>query len=164
MKKTIITFIGSGLLFITGLKAQTIQEGKNHLYADRYKSATGVFEKLLATNPNNIEATYWLGQTYLEMDEIAGARLAATRQLYEKALQSSANAPLLIVGMGHVELRENKTSEARQRFEIALTMTRTKKGDDPAILTAVGRANAEAKAGDYNYAIEKLLAAVMTAK
>ncbi|MBL0132076.1 MAG: hypothetical protein IPP43_14055 [Chitinophagaceae bacterium] len=61
--------------------------------------------------------------------------------------------------MGHVELRENKTSEARQHFETALTLTRTKKGDDPAILNAIGRANAEAKAGDYNYAIEKLLAA-----
>ncbi|MEP6701142.1 MAG: tetratricopeptide repeat protein [Bacteroidota bacterium] len=159
MKKTIITFLAAGLLLITGLKAQTIQEGKNHLYADRFKSATGVFEKLLATNPNNIEATYWLGQTYLEMDEIAGARVATARQLYEKALLSSANAPLLLVGMGHVELRENKTSEAKQRFETALTMTRTKKGDDQTILTAIGRANAEAKVGDYNYAIEKLMAA-----
>ncbi|MEO6612437.1 MAG: tetratricopeptide repeat protein [Chitinophagaceae bacterium] len=158
-KKTLITFLASGLLLVSGLKAQTIQEGKIHLYADRFKSATGVFEKLLATNPNNIEAAYWLGQTYLEMDEIAGARVANTRLLYEKALQSSANAPLLLVGLGHVELRENKLNEARQHFETALTMTRGRKGDDPAILAAVGRANAEAKAGDYNYAIEKLLAA-----
>ncbi len=158
-KKTLITFLASGLLLVSGLKAQTIQEGKNHLYADRFKSATGVFEKLLATNPNNIEATYWLGQTYLEMDEIAGARVASTRQLYEKALQSSANAPLLLVGLGHVELRENKLNEARQHFETALTMTRGRKGDDPVILGAVGRANAEAKSGDYNYAIEKLMAA-----
>lgn len=159
MKKTLITFLTTGLLITTGLKAQTVQEGINHLYADRFKSAIGVFEKLIAANPNNIEATYWLGQAYFEMDEYAGARKAAARQLYEKALQTSANAPLLLVGMGHVELKEGKTNEARQKFESALTMTRTKKGDDPVILNAIGRANVDARQGDLPYAIEKLEAA-----
>ena len=45
MKKITITFLAAGLLFVSGLKAQTIQEGMNHLYADRFKSAIGVFEK-----------------------------------------------------------------------------------------------------------------------
>ena len=67
--------------------------------------------------------------------------------------------------MGHVELHENKLSEARQRFETAITMTRGKKGDDPVILNAVGRAITnsynvkEKKGGDINYAVEKLKAA-----
>ena len=160
MKKTTITFLVSALLLINGLKAQTIQEGMNHLYANRFKSAITVFEKLLAINPNNMEAIYWLGQIYLEMDEIMGARIALAKKLYEKALMSNGNAPLVLVGMGHVELLENKTSEARQRFETALTMTHTKKGDDPVILTAIGRANADAKAGDFNYAIPLLESAV----
>ncbi len=89
MKKITITFLAAGLLVVSGLKAQTIQEGMNHLYADRFKSAIGVFEKLLATNPNNIEATYWLGQTYLDMDDNAQAR-----QSYEKALATNGSAPL----------------------------------------------------------------------
>ena len=159
MKKTTITLLAVGLLFVSGLKAQSIQEGVNHLNAGRVKNATINFEKMLALNPNNIEAIYWLGQSYLDMEEIAGARIKSAREIYEKGLQSSANAPLLLVGMGHVELLENKTSDARQRFESALTVTRTKKGDDPAILVAVGRANVDAKSGDYNYAIEKLKAA-----
>lgn len=159
MKKTVFTFLVTGLL-ISGLKAQTIQEGKTHFYAQRYNSARAVFDKILAANPNNIDAIYWLGQTLLETEEIAGARRTAARQLYEKGLQTSANAPLLLVGMGHVELLENKNNEARQRFETALTMTRTRKGDDPVILTAIGRANVNAKNGDFNYAIQKLTAAV----
>lgn len=154
MKKTLIAVLISGLLVSTGLKAQTIQEGVNNLYADKFQTAVDIFQKLLAVNPNNTEATYWLGQTYLDMDDNASAR-----QVYEKALMASANAPLVLVGMGHVELLENKTSEARQRFETALTMTRTKKGDDPVILNAIGRANVDAKAGDLAYAIEKLKAA-----
>ena len=43
MKKTAITFLMSGILISAGLKAQTLQEGINHLYADRFKSAIGVF-------------------------------------------------------------------------------------------------------------------------
>jgi tetratricopeptide (TPR) repeat protein len=151
MKKTIITFLASGLLLITGLKAQTIPEGMNHLYADRFKSAVGIFEKLLATNPNNIEATYWLGQTYFDMDNNAAAR-----QLYEKALATNGSAPLILVGLGHADLLDNKTNDARQKFEAAITAATTKKGPDQMVLTAIGRANVDAKSGDYNYAIQKL--------
>ncbi len=159
MKKTTITFLVSALLIISGLQAQTVQDGKNHLFAQRYNSAVSTFEKMLATNPNNIEAIYWLGQTYLESEEIMAARIATTRQLYEKAMQSTNSAPLVIVGMGHLDLLANKASDARQKFETALTMTRTKKGDNLDIVNAVGRANTEAKSGDFNYAIEKLQAA-----
>jgi hypothetical protein len=35
--------------------------------------------------------------------------------------------PLVLVGMGHVELIEGKTNEARQRFEAAISMSRGKK-------------------------------------
>lgn len=159
MKKVSVSFLVATLLMVGSLKAQSLQDGVNDLYAERYKSAKATFEKLLAGNPNNLDAIYWLGQTYLEMDDVAGAK-----GVYEKALLASANAPLVLVGMGQVELIENKPSEARQRFEAALTMTRGKKGDDPTILNAVGRAitnvyNDKEKKGDINYAIEKLEAA-----
>lgn len=162
MKKISITFLVTSLLFAGAVKAQSLQDGVNDLYAQRYKSAKATFEKLVASNPNNVDATYWLGQALLEMDDLAGAK-----NVYSKALLSSANAPLVIVGMGQVELMENKTSEARQRFEAAITMTRGKKGDDPVILNAVGRAITnsysvkEKKGGDINYAVEKLEAAAL---
>ncbi|MDP4263747.1 MAG: tetratricopeptide repeat protein [Bacteroidota bacterium] len=161
MKKISMTFLAAGLFMITGIRAQTVQDGVNDLYAERYKSAKGTFEKLLAANPNNIEATYWLGQTYIAQKDIPGAR-----DIYSKALMASANAPLLIVGMGQVELNEKKLSESTQRFEAAITMTRTKKGDDPVILNAIGRAitntyTDKEKIGDINYAIEKLEAAAL---
>ena len=38
----------------------------------------------------------------------------------------------------------------------ALTVSRTKKGDDPAVLNAIGRANVDAKDGNLTYAVEKL--------
>lgn len=142
------------LLFVTGMSAQTIQEGMNHLYAKRHKSAVAVFQKLLAVNANNIEATYWLGQTYFNMDDNNAARI-----LYQKALSASANAPLLLVGIGHADLLENKNNEAKMSFDAALIATHTKKGDDPGIQTAIGRAIVDSKTGDFEYAIQLLKAA-----
>lgn len=107
MKKTLITLLASGLLSVA-VQAQTLQEGINNLYAGRIKNAITVFEKLLAVNPNNIEAIYWLGQTKLETDEIMGARLKDVRSIYEKALQATNGAPLIKVGMGHIDLLTNK--------------------------------------------------------
>ena len=152
----------AGLLVVHAIHGQSIQDGVNDIYAERYKSAKATFEKLIASNPNNIDAIYWLGQTYIGMGDIAGAKI-----VYDKALLASANAPLVIVGMGQVELNEKKISEARQRFEAAITMTRGKKGDDPVILNAVGRAitntyNAKEKTGgDIDYAVQKLEAAAV---
>jgi tetratricopeptide (TPR) repeat protein len=136
---------------LANLGAQSLQEGINHLYADRFKNAEQTFQKLLAANPNNAEATYWLGQTYLDMDNNDAAR-----QLYDKALAANGNNPLFMVGKGHVLLLDKKVDEARQLFETALTTSRTKKGDDPAVLNAIGVANVDAKEGNLTYAVEKL--------
>ena len=151
MKKTLIAVSIIAALITTGAKAQTLQEGINHLYADRFASAVQVFQKLLAVNPNLMEANYWLGQTYLDMDENDAARL-----LYDKSLQLNGNAPLYLVGRGHVHLLDNKIEPARQMFEAAIAISKTRKGDDPSILNAVGRANVDAKQGNFQYAIQVL--------
>ncbi len=153
-KKITAVILAIGFLSVPGLKAQTIQEGMNHLYADRFKSAIAVFEKMIATNPNDMTATYWLGQVYFDMDENAKAR-----QLYEKALATNGSAPLILVGLGHADLHDNKTSDARQKFEAAITAATSGKKIDPNVLTAIGRANVDAKAGDAVYAVQKLEAA-----
>jgi tetratricopeptide (TPR) repeat protein len=153
MKKTVMIAM-AGLLLMTSVKAQNLQEGINHLYADRFKSAIGVFEKLLASNPNNIEAAYWLGQTYLDEDKNDLAR-----QLYDKTLGTSNNAPLILVGRGHIDLLDKKIPEGRQKFESAITATRGRKGDDPVILNAVGRAIVDANLKDQalnDYAVQLL--------
>ena len=97
MMKTTITILFASALSIAGIKAQSIPEGINHLYAERNKSAKETFEKLVAANPNNLEAIYWLGQSYLAMNDVKSAR-----DLYSKTLQANGNAPLILAGMGHV--------------------------------------------------------------
>jgi tetratricopeptide (TPR) repeat protein len=155
MKKSAIVVFFTAFVSIAAL-AQNVQEGLNNIYAQRFQSAKSSFEKQIASNPNNIEAIYWLGQTYILQGNTAGAR-----SLYEKALGTSNNAPLIVAGMGHVLLLEGKGPEARQQFEAAINASRGKKGGDPLVLNAVGRANVEAytetaKRGDLDYAIAKL--------
>ena len=104
--------------------------------------------RLLASNPNNIEAIYWKGQTLFDTKDSAAAC-----DLYSKALQTNGNAPMLLVGMGGCELRMGKTQDARQRFETAISLT---KGKDIPIFNAIADNNIDAPQGDAQYAIEKL--------
>ena len=155
MKKSVLVLFFAAFLSVAAF-AQSIQEGVGHFYAQRFQSARSTFEKLIASNPNNIEANYWLGQVLLSQKNVAAARAH-----YEKTVTASNNAPLLLVGLGHVNLLQGKKAEARQQFETAINASRGKKGSDPLVLNAVGRANVESytekdKAGDLEYAIAKL--------
>ncbi|MEO8962948.1 MAG: tetratricopeptide repeat protein [Ginsengibacter sp.] len=150
MKKIglVVSFVIMGSI----LFAQSMDEGKQFLNYERYESAEGVFQKLLTADPKNEDAIYWLGQNYLQNQDIVDTTSA--KELYQKALQANPNSPLLIVGMGQVELQQGKKTDARNRFETAINMA--KKRDRDEILTAVGRANVKAKDGDILYGIDKL--------
>ena len=148
MSKRFISFVTMVVLGSNVLFAQSVEQGRKFFYYERYKSAKENFEKVLAANPNNIDATYWLGQTLLEQKDSVAAK-----NLYQKALQQNGNAPLILIGMGELELREGKTNDARQRFETAISLT---KGKDVDVFNAIGRANVDARSGDATYAIEKL--------
>jgi tetratricopeptide (TPR) repeat protein len=150
MKKSLAVFFLTMIVVVQSW-AQSVQEGINHLYAERFESAKGIFDRMTASNPNNLEATYWLGQTLIKMNNVPAAK-----SLYEKTLAANGNAPMILAGMGQIDLIEGKTNEARQRFEAAINASRTKKGDDPNVLAAVARANVDTKAGDVAYAIQKL--------
>lgn len=149
MRKIKIISLLITLLF-TGniLFAQTVDEGKRFLYYERYNSAKDVLSKLVNANPNNVEAAYWLGQTYLGQDDSITAKA-----LYQKTLNANPNSPLMLVAMGQIALMDHQKSDARNRFETAISLT---KGKDYNVLNAIGRANVDAKEGDAVYAIEKL--------
>ena len=156
MKKYLYSLVLSAVMCGNALFAQSVDQGKKFFYYERYNSAKAELEKVLAANPNNIEATYWLGQTLLEMKDSVAAR-----DLYQKALATNGNAPLLLVGTGQVELMDGKKEEARQRFETAISLTKSKDID---IFNAIGRANVQARNGDADYALEKLNQATQVKK
>jgi tetratricopeptide (TPR) repeat protein len=136
--------------------AQTLEEGRKFLYYERFQSAQNTFEKVLNANPNNIDAVYWLGQTMIHRRDTRDT--AGAKALYSKMLAANGNAPLLLVGMGHVELLYGNKTDSKQRFETAISLTKEK---DINVLNAVAYANVDAKAGDPDYAIQKLTTATL---
>ncbi len=135
------------------INAQTIEDGKNFLYLEKYKSAKAAFEKLVAANPNDADAAYWLGQTLISPDDRTANDIATAKALYQKSLLANSNSALLLAGIGHVELLEGKVKEARNHFETAISLSQ---GKSFPVLNAVGFANINAKEGDATYAVEKL--------
>jgi tetratricopeptide (TPR) repeat protein len=152
MRKKITTglFFLAALLFAGTTMAQSIEEGKKFMYYERFKSAKEVFQKLIAANPNNEEAIYLLGQAEIGLEDVPAAKA-----LYQSKLAAAPNSPLILAGMGHVELLEGKTQDARNRFETAISLSQ---GKSIPVLNAVGFANAnpDSKNGDAAYAIAKL--------
>ncbi len=152
MRRTITTgiFLLASILFAGSTMAQTVDEGKKFIYYERFKSAKEVFQKLVAANPNNEEATYWLGQAEIGLENVPAAKA-----LYQAKLSATPNSPLVLAGMGHVELIEGKTQDARSRFETAISLS---EGKSIPVLNAIGFANGnpDSKNGDAAYAIAKL--------
>ena len=152
-KSKIGVFFLMAIVFANFSNAQTLDEGRKFLYNEKFNSAKQTFEKLIAANANNVDAVYWLGQTMIadnDNKDIAGAKA-----LYLKTLAANSNSALLTAGVGHMELLEGNTADARNRFETAISLSA---GKNVAVLNAAGFANADfdSKLGDANFAIEKL--------
>lgn len=143
-------FLIASLLFANTMKAQSVDDGKKFIYYERYQSAKDVFQKLIAANPNNEEAVYYLGQAEIGLEDDASAKA-----LYLQKLAANPNSPLILAGVGQIELSEGKAADARNHFETAISLSQ---GKSIPVLNAVGYANAipDAKYGDANYAIAKL--------
>ncbi len=164
MKKGKIGILCLWSLFFTNVVfAQSIDDGKSFMYYERYKSAKDIFQKILAANPANEEAAYWLGQAYISADDKTDKDIADAKALYQSKLTTTPNSPLLIAGMGHIALLEGKKEDARNRFETAVSLSQ---GKSIAVLNAIGFANGspDSKNGDAAYAIDKLKQATQIKK
>ncbi len=160
MMKKIITLFIAAMVAVNVLSAQTIADGIKYLNYEKNNSAISLLKKLYDANPKDPQTIYWYGQALLAATgEPTPQQLAAAKAVYQKALTDGVNDPWIWVGMGHIQLLEGgDINAAKQKFEQAITVTKTKKGENPDILNAIGRANADgvATTGDPVYGIEKL--------
>jgi len=154
MKNYLVVILCCGSI---GLFAQNIEDGKKFLYNNRLTSAQENFQKMVDKDSKNIEAVYWLGQTYLMMNDTAKAK-----QVYTDAAQGEKIPPMIEVGLGHIDLLEGKKESAMLHFDNAIANSKTKKKEDPKVLGAIGHANADGpmEIGAPLYAVEKLNRAV----
>ena len=125
------------------------------MYYEKFKSARVELEKSVAANPDKEEPLYWLGQSMIAPDDHSDKDVAAAKALYLTFLEKKRNSPLIMAGIGHMELLEGKTRDARSHFETAISLSQAK---NASVLNAIGFANGnpDAKNGDAAYAIDKL--------
>jgi len=154
MKRIVFVMLSSVAVLVAS--AQSVADGIKAIYYTKYKTANDILGKLVASNPADVDANYWYGQVAIDQSDLPTARA-----IYSKAMTATNQNPLIVVGMGHVELLEGKATDAKAHFDAALAATNNKKGGDVKILTAVGRAEADgdSKTGDPNFGIEKLTTA-----
>jgi Tfp pilus assembly protein PilF len=160
MKKT-VSLLVAALMAVVFVSAQSVADGIKYITFGKEKSALETLRKAYSSNSKDPSTIYWYGQALLAQDP---ADVKGAKEVYQKALQDGVNDPWIWVGMGHVELWEGADmNAAKQKFEQAITATLETKGKNkgkpnPAILNAIGRANADgsSKLGDADYAIDKL--------
>ena len=164
MKKT-VTLMLTTMLAAQCLMAQ-LPEVIKYLNYDKLKSAKEAFQKAYDANPKDPQNVYWLGQALMATDggDPSKEQVDAAKALYQKGLQELGSDAWLLVGMGHVGILSGEDmNSVKQKFEQAITATTETKGKNkgkpnPAILNAIGRANAyvSSNLGDHAYAIDKL--------
>src|SRR5690348_11312462 len=157
MKKIILSLF-SLITISTLVSAQNVNDGIKLLNYGRYTSAKQTLQKVVASNPKDPVAIYWLGQAYIEAKQLDSAKVT-----YQNALTAGVNDPWIWIGSGEVEiLQGGDINAAKQKFEQAITATTSTKGRNKGpnadILNAVGRAMAagSSQQGDPNYGIDKL--------
>jgi len=155
MKKCIIALVVCSCS--AGLFAQNVEDGKKMVYKNRLTSAQSIFQKMVDNNAKNSEAVYWLGQTYLMMEDSASAK-----RIYNNAAADGKIEPLIEVGLGHILLVEGKKDSALLRFANAIENSKSRKKENPAILGAIGHANADGgtEIGSPQYGVEILQRAI----
>ena len=130
------------------LMAQSVNDGKTHLYYDRYNSAADTYQSVVEKEPKNDEAWYGLATALVAQDEVAKAKEAL-----QQAPDPVKDDAYYLVALGEVLLEENKTAEAATYFEQALDKTKNKNAD---VMLAIAKAHIEADQGDAARAVELL--------
>ena len=157
MKKIILSFLTFSCA-CSLVSAQSIDDAKKFLYYEKITSAKQALQKMVASDPKNVQAIYWLGQAYIMSNQLDSAK-----NVYQAGLNAGVNDPYLWVGSGEVDiLQGGDVNAAKQKFEQAITATTStkgkNKGPNPDILNAIGRAMASGNSqqGDPAYGIDKL--------
>ncbi|WP_162944795.1 tetratricopeptide repeat protein [Flavisolibacter nicotianae] len=153
--KTVLFFFSSISVSLAAV-AQSVEQGKQQLYYERYQSAEQTFRQAVQQNPSDAEALYGLVQANLLQNKSEAAMTALSN-----APGSLKEEPLYQVASGAVLLQQGKATEAAAVFEKALSETKEK---NPAVLSAIAEAHIRSTVGDANYAVTLLNKAIKREK
>jgi len=140
IKKQILLF---SVLFVSVFNAQSIEDGVNFYFGQKYDSAKEIFQK-----NDSGDGVYWLGQVMIAQR----ASNNDVRKLYQEGLVKFPKSKLIKIGLSHVDILDGKLAEAK-----AIESAILEGSKNPDEYNAVARAHIQAgKKGDQGFVIEKL--------
>lgn len=140
MKKLLT--MGLACLAFSGAQAQ-LKEAIELTDKEQFEKAASAFKRIVAAQPNQGEAWFYMGENYFANDRADSAEAA-----YRKGIEVNPSFPLNHAGLGKVLREQGKTAEAQLQFDKATEL-------------ATARANKHSKqliAATYREEAEGLLA------
>ncbi|HYM95325.1 MAG TPA: tetratricopeptide repeat protein [Chitinophagaceae bacterium] len=150
-----LLFAGSLFFVSIASLSQTIDEAKQLVYYERWNSAEDVLKKIIAAQPDQPEAYYYLGELYLAQNKVDAAHTIIQQgvQAADKNGMDKKQHSLIYVGQTHLLLNDGKNEDATKQFDDLLGMTKYK---DASLLEEVARVHILSPKGDANEAIQLL--------
>lgn len=136
------------LLASASMNAQDVDQASKAIDAEQYEKAKSILKGILNTTPTNGKASFLLGNVYLRQSVEDSAKI-----YFQKGLAAKEGANLNNIGLGQIDLDNNKITEAKANFTLA-TATIKRKSIEEYIFIA--RAYMNASTPDYKAAIEVL--------
>jgi tetratricopeptide (TPR) repeat protein len=145
--KNKIHLLFAGILF-TGISfGQTTVEGVKQFRYEKPAAAEQTFRQVLAKNPSDLEAYYWLARIALATD-------SGGKAIFFPPVPDNVKAqPLVKVVEGIISLKQGDTIRSMNLFNEAIGTGRKK---DPALQLAIADAVIDAPRGNLSYALALL--------
>lgn len=111
----------AAVLFAASAHSQTLKDAIKLTENEQYEKASGVYKKLIQSNPSDGETYFYYGENYYFNDYLDSAAA-----LYKKGSEVNATNPLNYVGIGKVQWDKNQPTEAKASFFKATTLANSK--------------------------------------
>ncbi len=101
--------------------AQTLNDGVKALELGLNDKSRTIFRKIIANEPKNAKAWFYLGQAYCEGDQNDSAKY-----IFNQGIIANPAEALNFAGLGRTQMEDGKKDEAKMNFEKALNMSNYK--------------------------------------
>lgn len=108
------TFLTLGILLAAGAAQAQLPEAIKLTDKEQFEKATAAFTRIVAAEPSNGEAWFYLGENHFAND-----RTDSAEACYRKGIEVNPRFPLNYAGLGKVLHARGKAAEATEQFNAA---------------------------------------------
>lgn len=111
MNKYSVYSLLAAVLATTTIQAQNLEEAKKAIQDEKFDKAKDILHALVKSNPDDGSNFYYLGDLFLRENQSDSSRF-----YFNKGLEAKNKGSLNFIGLGQLELDNNREVEARTNF------------------------------------------------